>query len=70
MLIANNMLRSGEDVFLDDMTLLELSKSLGVPAARVGTSGADLLAALLNQSNPESTSHNPYEYQSWETDKS
>ncbi len=69
-LIANNMLRSGEDVFLDDMTLLELSKSLGVPAARVGSSGADLLSALLNQSNPETTSHNPYEYQSWETDKS
>ncbi len=65
-LIANNMLRSGEDIFLDDMTLPELSERLGTPAVRVGSSGADLLAAILGREQPAAPAHNPYEYESWE----
>ena len=65
-LVANNMLRAGEDVFLDDMTLSELSEKLGVPAKRVGGSGEDLFAAIMGLERPNEAGHNPYEYKSWE----
>ncbi len=63
-LIADSMLKSGEDIFLDDMTLKELEEKLGVPAARVGSGGEALLNAILGLPAPESAGHNPYE--SWE----
>jgi len=66
LLVANNMLKAGEDIFLDDMTLPELSQRLGVPAMRVGGSGEALLAAILGREPPASGGHNPYEYASWE----
>lgn len=66
LLIAGNMLKAGEDVFLDDMSLSELSEKLGVPALRVGGSGEDLLAAILGREQPGSTGYNPYEQGSWE----
>lgn len=66
LLVANNMLRSGEDVFLDDMTLCELSEKLGVPARRVGGSGEDLFAAIMGFDGPGGAGHSPYEYKSWE----
>ena len=47
LLIPQNMLRSGEDVFLDDMTVDELSAKLGVPIRIVKQNGADLLDAIL-----------------------
>lgn len=65
-LILSNMLRADEDVFLDDMTLQELSEALGVPARRVSGSGDAMLAAILGQEAPEGLSHNPYEQGSWE----
>lgn len=65
-LIANNMLKAGEDIFLDDLTLSELSKRLGVPAVRVGGSGEDLLMAILGREQPHGAGHDPYEYKNWE----
>ena len=64
-LIASNMLRANEDVFLDDMTLSGLGEELGVPARRFGCSGEAMLCALLGQEAPEGT-QNPYELRSWE----
>lgn len=46
LLLPCNMLRSGEEVFLDDMTLQELSLDLRTPIEIVGTDGADLYRAL------------------------
>ncbi len=46
-LIPCNMLRSGEDVFLDDMTVEELEASLGKDIVVVGESGEELTEAVL-----------------------
>lgn len=45
-LIPKNSLRSGEDVFLDDMTISGLSELLGVPVVAVDTDGGALWDAL------------------------
>jgi NifB/MoaA-like Fe-S oxidoreductase len=42
------MLRSNEQVFLDDVTVDELSETLQVPITVVKSSGQDLLNALLD----------------------
>ena len=47
LIIPPNCLRSEGDMFLDDMTAQELSERLGVPVRRNGTSGEDLLSAML-----------------------
>jgi len=47
LLIPRNMLRSGEDVFLDDVTVSELSKALCVPVRVVEQDGTDFLHAIL-----------------------
>ena len=47
MLIPHTMLRHGEGVFLDDVTLEEASAELGVPVTPIGGSGDELLAAML-----------------------
>ena len=60
-LLAGNMMKAGEDIFLDDMTLEELSRRLGKPARRVGGSGEDLAAAILGEAEPIGKLHNPYE---------
>ena len=46
-LIPANMLRHGEGVFLDDVTLGQASAELGVPVTPIGGSGDELLAAML-----------------------
>lgn len=50
LLIPVNMLRSSEEVFLDDVTVGELSQTLQVPVTVVKSSGQDLLDALLDKS--------------------
>lgn len=45
-LITSSMLREGEDVFLDDMTLTHAQETLGIPITPVPDDGADLLYAL------------------------
>ena len=64
-LLASNMLRAGEDVFLDDMTVEELSQALGVPVRRVENTGDALAAAIAGNAAPPAPGHNPYEA-SWE----
>lgn len=68
-LIASNMLRANEDVFLDDMTLSELEEALGVPVRRFGCSGEAMLCALLGKEAPVDGGQNPYEQGSWEGEK-
>jgi putative radical SAM enzyme (TIGR03279 family) len=46
LLIPQNMLRSGENMFLDDVTVDELSDKLGVPIRVVKQDGADLFDAI------------------------
>ncbi len=48
-LLSASMLRHGGDMFLDDMTLEELSGALGVPVRPVKNDGAALLRAFLDQ---------------------
>ena len=48
LLLPNNILRSGEDVFLDDITLGELENTLQVSANIVKSSGKDLLEAVIS----------------------
>jgi len=45
-LITKSMLREGEDIFLDDMTLDQAQRELGIPIHPVYNDGADLLYAL------------------------
>ncbi len=45
-LITKSMLREGEDIFLDDMTLEQAQSELGIPIHPVHNDGADLLYAL------------------------
>jgi NifB/MoaA-like Fe-S oxidoreductase len=47
LLIPQNMLRAGEEVFLDDMTVDELSSELNVPIRIVELNGSDFLDAIL-----------------------
>ncbi|HIV22017.1 MAG TPA: DUF512 domain-containing protein [Candidatus Scatomorpha stercorigallinarum] len=49
-LIPHTMLRHGEGVFLDDVTLEEASAALGVPVTPTGGSGGELLDAMLGVS--------------------
>ena len=49
LLLPENILRSGEDVFLDDMTLGELEKSLQVPIYIVKSSGREFVQSILGR---------------------
>ncbi len=46
--ITNRMLMTGSDVFLDDMTLKDVSDALGVPVVPTENSGESVLNAMLN----------------------
>lgn len=49
LLLPQNVLRSGETVFLDDLTLAELEKALQVPINIVKSSGYDFLNAIVGE---------------------
>lgn len=49
LLIPCNMLREGENVFLDDVTVEDVERELGVPVQVVEESGEDLVRAILNE---------------------
>lgn len=49
LLLPCNLLRSGENVFLDDMTVEDLERELKTPVKIVGEDGADLVAAVLDR---------------------
>ena len=65
------MLRCGEEVFLDDVTLTELKKSLQVQVDIVKSSGQDFVDAVLGiqREEPDRAEYEPYElkelYQEW-----
>ena len=46
LLIPSNMLRAGEQVFLDDVTLDQVERTLGVPVTVVGQDGWELVDAI------------------------
>ena len=47
LLLPSNMLRSGEDVFLDDVTVSQIEQALTIPITIVEPAGSSLLAAFL-----------------------
>jgi putative radical SAM enzyme (TIGR03279 family) len=47
LLLPQNVLKSGEQIFLDDMTVIELENALQVPIDIVKSSGYDLVNAIL-----------------------
>ncbi|HCT92648.1 MAG TPA: radical SAM protein [Lachnospiraceae bacterium] len=49
LLLPCNMLRDGENVFLDDCTVEELEQSLGVPVTVVDADGASLVETIINK---------------------
>ena len=49
LLLPCNLLRSGEDVFLDDTTVGEIETALKVPVQIVDEAGADFVAAVLGE---------------------
>ncbi len=51
LLLPQNMLRSGEEVFLDDVSLSELEKALQVQTDIVKSSGYDFVNAVLGEVN-------------------
>lgn len=53
LLLPVNMLRSGTDVFLDDVTVAEVEKTLQVPVDIVKSSGYDLLSCILGEGGRE-----------------
>ena len=48
LLLPCNLLRSGEEVFLDDMTLAQVENALQVEVDIVKSSGQDLVSCLLD----------------------
>ena len=46
-LIPDTMLRKGQDVFLDDVTVPQLAEEAGIPVVSVPVRGEDFLKALL-----------------------
>ena len=55
LLIPCHMLRSGENVFLDDVTVEEIEKQLNIPVVVVDEKGEDLVHSILNP--PSSGKH-------------
>jgi len=49
LLIPQNMLRHGDDVFLDDVTVSDVSNAIGIPIRVVKQDGADLLQAFFGK---------------------
>lgn len=61
LLLPSCMFRSGEEVFLDDMTRTELQKALQVPVNIVKSSGQDLVQAVLCPTEEETVTYEGYE---------
>ena len=64
LLIPANMLRSGEDVFLDDVSTADVERELGVPVVPVPQDGYELLDAICGvEPTPET------QRQAWENEE-
>lgn len=69
LLITSNMLRSGESVFLDDMTVAEAEEILGMHICPVDSQGGDLLNAMLEREYRMERENENYVYiQAYETE--
>lgn len=66
LLLPINMFRSGEEVFLDDVTKAEAESALQVPIRIVKSSGADLVEAVCT--GAESLSEGPCFYEGYEVE--
>ena len=62
LLLPGNVLRSGEDVFLDDMTLSELSQKLGIRVQIPKNSGESLLYNILNETDEKMEDNGNFVY--------
>ena len=49
LLIPSCMLRTGEEVFLDDITVTELEKELGIKVVAVESGGRDFIEAVVSE---------------------
>ena len=54
LLLPVNVLRSGEEVLLDDVTVSDISEALGVPVKIIGSSGDDLVRGILGLQTEDS----------------
>ena len=61
LLIPVNMLRSGEKVFLDDLTTDDVERELGIPVRVVWSGGNNFVRAVLGLSEPEQGERQVYE---------
>ena len=61
MLLSVNMFRSGEEVFLDDLSRADVEKELGVKVVIVGRSGYDFVSAILDDEYTEVNENSAYE---------
>ena len=63
LLLPSVMFKSGEEVFLDDMTRAQAEAALQIPINIVKSGGYDLLSAILNREAAEeqTTEHGMYE---------
>ena len=52
LLIPCSMLRAGEEVFLDDVTVTQVSEALHVPVRVTAEEGEDFVRALLGETVP------------------
>jgi len=62
-LIPNVMLKSDADIFLDDVTLEEVEKELGVKIQKIGCDGRDLIEALRKKENENVFTDNGRRYE-------
>ncbi len=61
LLIPVNMLRSGEKVFLDDLTTDDVERELGIPVRVVWSGGNNFVRAVLGLSEPKQGQRQVYE---------
>ena len=62
LLLPSNMLRSGEKVFLDDITVSEVEKALQVKVNIVESSGKDFLESIINENYQNSRDNENFVY--------
>ena len=59
LLLPSCMFRRGEEVFLDDITRVEVQNALQVPVNIVKSGGQDLVYGILGVSKPEKDQESP-----------
>ena len=69
LLLPSNMLRSGEDVFLDDIHLGEVETTLQIPINIVESSGKDLVNAMIGTGGIKTRKDLGFNYIEWRKDE-